>query len=141
MVVPDQGYALQTVETVLGVLQEQGNKGLDFQDLCRFFHNHIVVLEPRFDEILAGNGGMGARHGNDFRLLHEKVFGAVALPLQDLKRTKFLELRKNILEVPHASLGDFHVGIEIFAFEQRLWRIREKLSERKLFCHGSDVTR
>lgn len=54
MMVTDHDPAFQTIVTIMvRILQQKWNECFDFENLCCFFHQNIVVLERKFEQVFA----------------------------------------------------------------------------------------
>ena len=59
----------EPIETVLGVLEQKRDESFNFENLSALFHQNVVELEAKFNELLALQGSVSTRHGNDFCFL------------------------------------------------------------------------
>ena len=52
----------------LWCLEEEGDEGLNLQDLCGLLHEDVVILEAEADQLASLQGSVGAGHGYDLNI-------------------------------------------------------------------------
>ena len=134
--IPDHNPPFQTIETVVGRLQQQRDERLNFEDLRRLFHEDVVVFETQFDQFPALEGGVRARHGDDLGFAHQQVARSVQSAAQQLKGPEFFQLAEDAADVAPAAVGDVHVFGVGSSFEDGQRSVVEEGGEREM---GRDV--
>lgn len=132
-VVTAKDDALKRQLAILRILQGKRDEVLNLCDLSSFFHDYIIVVETKRGNLLSTHGSVGRSHRNDASLLDKKIICLVARVSQNLKRTNVLELQEDLLDMTSTALNNVKKLFAIrIRWEQRLWRIREVVLERKL---------
>ena len=73
MMVTDHNPALETIDALGGLLQQQRNERLHLENLRRLLHDHIIVAKAELDELAASKRSVCTRHCDHLCLANLQV--------------------------------------------------------------------